>query len=179
MEPSDPIWPEDPEEELPPIPSILDSEYEEGPFTTCVACRCALREGERLYQVQKTWKRGEVIFEIALCADCFLKTQREFSEESMERMQKFLIENYQPSDSMAFCHFCRTGVDEMTGEYEIAGLCLGAFLTRPLVLMCSACSSRIQDNLSRKTRDAWGEFMRDNVPGVPFEMEPDNIPMTF
>ena len=38
MEPPDPIWPDDPEEELPPVPSILDSEFEEGPFTTCVAC---------------------------------------------------------------------------------------------------------------------------------------------
>jgi hypothetical protein len=179
MEEADPIWPEDPEEELPPIPSVLDSEFEEGPFTKCIACDRPLREDETLYQIQKTWKRGQVVFEIALCANCFLRVQKDFSAESMERMHKYLVENYRPSESLSFCHFCRTAVVEENSEYEIAGLCTGIFLARPLVVMCSACSSKVQEQLSRKTRDAWGEFMHDNVPGVPMEMEPDNIPMTF
>jgi hypothetical protein len=165
-------------EGMPRVPPVLHSVFNEGPFRKCDACGVDLAEGADAYQLQKTWKQDEVVFEIALCVPCLMKTMRDFSEESMERIRRFHLERFRPTPDLDRCHFCRKAVGP-ENEYEVGAICSGEFLARPPVVMCGDCSSKLQENLSNKTRDAWGEFLDQNVPGVPLELEPDRLPLAF
>lgn len=42
---------------------------------------------------------------------------------------------------------------------------------RPSLVMCDGCNERLQDCLSRKTRDVQDDFVRDNFPGVPADLD--------
>jgi hypothetical protein len=166
--------------ELPPVPEELHSAYEEGPFRKCVACDADLTGPEAIYQIQKTWKNDDVIFELAVCAECANKAAQDFSQESFERIQEFLLTRYQPSFDFGECHFCRQRLDgDEPAEYEMGGYCRGGRLLRPVVVICTKCSEKSQENLSEQTRKAWGDFVDRNVPGVPFSLEPDSIPVIF
>ncbi len=55
----------------------------------------------------------------------------------------------------------------------------GTFLLRPIVVICTPCSEQSQENLSEQTRKAWGDFVDQNLPGVPHSLEPDSIPVMF
>jgi hypothetical protein len=170
---------EAPEENREPIPDILHSAYLEGPFTRCSACGTELPDGRFPYQIQKTWRGREVVFEMALCVRCAEGCMSQFSRESLERMQRFFQERFRgPVEGIDACHFCGTPIGE-DSEYEIGASCLGAQLLGPPVVACAECNARAQENLSRKTRDAWGDFIRDNFPGVPEELSPERLPVTF
>jgi uncharacterized protein with PIN domain len=130
------------------------------------------------YQVQKVWRGGEVVFEMAVCARCAANLMREFSQESMAAMQAFHQQHYRPEDTVALCHFCRKAVTAQT-EHEVGAACAGARLLRPAVVICGECNGRMQERLSRKTREAWGDFVEQNFPGVPTAMEPETTPLMF
>ncbi len=168
------------EPELPPIPKLLHSAFCEGPFKACVSCGADLTGPQALYQLQKTWKNGEVVFELAVCAQCASQAAKDFSRESFERIQEFLEERYRPAFDLDHCHFCRRRLDgEEPAEYEAGAFCRGAFLLRPVVVICTKCSEQSQENLSEQTRKAWGDFVDRNLPGVPYSLEPDSIPAIF
>lgn len=179
--PDEPAVPYEPRvPELPPVPALLHSAFEDGPFKACVACGADLTTPEAIYQVQKTWKSGEVTFELAICAECAGQAAKDFSEESFARIQQFLAERYHPSLDLGHCHICRRRVDgEEPTEYEVGGYCRGASLLRPVVVICGKCSEQAQENLSEQTRKAWGDFVDRNLPGVPSSLEPDSIPVLF
>jgi hypothetical protein len=161
-----------------PVPQIMHSVFEEGPFKACVSCGADLSAPDRMYQIQKAWKNDEVVFELAVCLQCAAETMKEFSQESMERMQRFFGERFRPTEGIDSCHFCgKERSPEL--EHEIGAACRGTDLLRPLVVVCGECSSASHENLSRKTRDAWGEFVERNVPGVPESLSPDFVPVTF
>jgi hypothetical protein len=166
--------------ELPAVPRLLHSACDEGPFKACVACGTDLTGPEATYQIQKTWKAGEVVFELAVCARCASLAAQDFSQESFESIQRFLTDRYRPSLELNHCHFCTRplGGDE-PGEYEVGAYCRGTFLLRPIVVICTPCSEQSQENLSEQTRKAWGDFVDQNLPGVPFSLEPDSIPVMF
>ncbi len=48
-----------------------------------------------------------------------------------------------------------------------------------MVAVCGECTAASQENLSKKTRDAWGDFVDRNLPGVPESLSPDMVPITF
>jgi len=178
MAETNPFQPDDPAEELPPVPEVLHSVFAEGPFEKCDVCGGALTDPGSFYHLQKTWKAGEVVFEIAVCATCMLKTMEEFSEESRENMMRFQQERYRPGEDLETCHFCGRSLGPGE-EYELGAVCLGSRLARPPAAMCGDCSAKMQEDLSKKTKDSWGRFVEDNVPGVPLEREPDRLPMAF
>ncbi len=159
-----------------PVPEILHSAFEEGPFIRCVSCDGDLTD--RMYQIQKAWRNGEVVFELAVCLECAADTMREFSAESMRRMQAFFTDRFNPSDDLESCHFCgKARSADM--EYELGAACRGDQLLRPIVLVCGECSAASQENLSQKTRDAWGDFVDKNLPGIPESLAPEPVPLTF
>ena len=162
----------------PPIPKALFSAFHDGRFVTCDACNCDLATETDVYQVQKTWKNGEVVFEIALCLSCLMEAMSCLSKESMESLRLFHLEHYRPVEDLESCHFCRKefGPD---GEYEVSGVCAGLFLARPPAAMCGECAATVQERLSRPTREGWSDFIDKNVPGVPESMVPDGIPVGF
>jgi hypothetical protein len=161
-----------------PIPEVLHSAYLDGPFRECVSCGEDLDATAMPYQVNKTWKGGEVVFELAVCFKCAAETMAEFSQESMERMQAFFQERYRPTTEPMSCNFCGQR-QTSESEYGIGAACRQGLLLRPMVLVCGECNAASQEGLSRKTRDAWGDFVDRNLPGVPRELEPEPIPFTL
>ena len=79
-----------------PIPELLHSVFEKGPFKTCCVCSKVLTDG-RLYEIQKVFKGREAIFEMAICHGCGEEVAQEFSDESKENMKKFLVDNFRVS----------------------------------------------------------------------------------
>jgi len=168
----------EPHDDLPPIPEVLHSAFNEGPFTNCDACGADLLVESSVYPIQKNWRQGEVVFEIALCGACLLESMTCLSRESMERLRRFQEEQFQGWDGLDACHFCRKPLGPMD-EYEIGAVATRSFLLRPPAVMCGDCAGEMQELLSEKTRDGWGEFMERVVPGVPGEMVPDRLPLGF
>ncbi|MHC4473583.1 MAG: hypothetical protein ACYTDY_20085 [Planctomycetota bacterium] len=166
------------EPEPEPIPEVLHSAYEEGPFSACISCGADLTEPSCMYQIQKAWRHGEVVFELAVCVGCAAETMKEFSQESLEKMQRFFQDRYRPAEEEGSCDFCgkSRGPDS---EFEIGAACRGTFLLRPMVTVCGECTAASQEDLSQKTRDAWGRFVERNLPGVPESLSPDVVPITF
>jgi hypothetical protein len=162
----------------PPIPKVLHSAYHEGPFEACDACGKNLQTEVEAYQLQKSFRGPEVVFEIALCLTCMMEAMSCISRESMQAMRLFQAERYRPSESLDACHFCRKELGP-EDDHEIAAVCADRFLARPPVVLCGTCSEEMQEKLSRKTRDGWGDFISENVPGVPESMEPDKVPISF
>jgi hypothetical protein len=161
-----------------PVPESMHSVYLEGPFTQCVSCGADLMEEANPYQIQKVWRTGEVVFELALCLGCAEQTMREFSRESIERMQAFFRERYRPVEGNDHCHFCGAA-REPESEFAMLASCHAGLLLRPMTVICGKCNADSQEGLSRKTRDAMEDFIGKNLPGVPFELEPDKVPFGF
>jgi hypothetical protein len=161
-----------------PVPPLLHSAFSEAPFRSCSVCGEDLLASSVPYQVQKVWRHGQVVFEMAVCARCGARLLREFSQESMARMQDFVTQRYRPNLPIAVCHFCGA-IIPADGEYEIGAACSGSLLLKPVIVVCAACNSGLQEKLSRKTREAWGDFVERNFPGVPSEMEPQNTPLVL
>ncbi|MCU0724356.1 MAG: hypothetical protein MUE73_00985 [Planctomycetes bacterium] len=166
------------EPELEPIPPLLHSVFLDGPFRSCSVCGEDLMLGAVPYQIQKVWRNREVVFEMAVCARCCVDLLRQFSRESLEKMKGFVEKHYRPVAGVSVCHFCAKILDEGS-EREIEAVCSMARLLRPVVVVCADCNAKVQEDLSRKTREAWGDFMDRNFPGVPRQMEPENTPLLF
>jgi hypothetical protein len=148
-----------------PIPELLHSVFEKGPFKTCCVCSKVLTDG-RLYEIQKVFKGREAIFEMAICHGCGEEVAQEFSNESKENMKKFLVDNFRPAPEPAQCHFCGFPRN-LVPNFTIVGMCQKFSLLVPSIIMCEKCTERLQGKLSRKTREAQGDFIKDNFPGVP------------
>jgi len=152
-----------------PIPKELHSVYEAGPFRVCLTCGEALTDG-RIYEIQKVFRGKQAIFEMAVCHSCGEKVSREFSEESLDRVKSFLIESFTPSAEAVHCHFCGfpRGLFE---NYTLVGACRKQSLILPTVVMCDACGEKLQGLLSQKTKDVQEDFVKDNFPGVPADVD--------
>jgi uncharacterized protein with PIN domain len=166
------------EPEREPIPHLLFSAFLDGPFRSCSICGEDLMQGTVPYQIQKVWRNREVVFEMAICSRCSMDLLRSFSEESMRKMQEYFHEHYRADERTSVCHFCAKDLGD-GGECEIGAACSMSYLLRPVVVVCADCNAKVQENLSRKTREAWGDFRDRNFPGVPMAMEPRNTPLLF
>ncbi len=151
------------------IPSELHSAYERGPFRKCSVCSVDLSSAG-LYELQKVYRGKEVVFEMAVCQKCAEATAREFSEESMDALKGFLLSNFKPARETVHCHFC--GFPRaLTSGYTIVGACKASCLLVPPIVLCDRCSEKLQAGLSRKTREAQQDFVENNFPGVPADMD--------
>ena len=146
------------------IPPEMRSEYEEGPFQTCLVCRGTLDDG-RTYQILKVRRGRECVLEMALCFRCANEVQKEFSEESREAIRRFRMRAFQCSAENT-CEFCPRPLEELTA-FTVTGLCRGASLIHELVFVCDTCEEALNELLSQKTRDVEGDFIRQNFPTVP------------
>jgi hypothetical protein len=147
------------------------------------------------YVIEKARTQGEFVFEYALCADCVMRLLHEYSEESLERMRRFVqnepgLEDAvvidqllwslgQPTEdglgapaspdaeAVDHCHRCgRRGAD-YDEEHTVMGLLVGTRLAMNVSTICSPCAQGMEEILSRKTRDVHEDFVRRTFPGVP------------
>ena len=151
------------------IPEELHSFYEEGLFKKCTICDKDL-EHLGLYEVQKIYRDKEVVFETAICQACGEDLSKEMSLESIEAMKGFMLCNFKPTEEPDHCHFC--GIPRaIFDNYTVIGACREISLLLPLIIMCEKCSEHLQEQLSQKTREVQGDFIRDHFPGVPAALD--------
>lgn len=155
------------------------------PFRDCISCGLQLADPEVPYLVSKSFRRGECIFEYAICDDCRSNMAQEFSQESREQLADFFENTVQVQERSSFltygpipepwiarCAACDTPRDEME-SYSIGGVLLGSeMLYDPYPLcLCGKCEEEIQDRLSQKTRGIWDDFVDTHFDGPPSDAE--------
>jgi hypothetical protein len=155
---------------LPHIPEVLNSTYEEGPFSRCTVCDSFLESTACIYYLEKVMRAGECVFEMAVCATCAVEMHREYSRESREALQRHYadLRLIPDIDTCDFCHKS-SGPDQ---DRILTAACASNRLVMPVVINCQTCGERTQDLLSQKTRESFREFMENHIPGVPAEWEP-------
>jgi hypothetical protein len=159
---------EDREDEPRPVPRELWSVYEEGPFRKCVVCSAPL--GDRLHQIEKAFRGTEVIFEMAVCRACAEKFGQEMSEESRAVLREFGRRMAAARVPEGHCRSCSKPPEEIP-DHSLAAVCDGEWLIGPMLVICSPCGERLLERLSSKTKGRRQDFLRDNFPGVPADLD--------
>jgi len=160
-------WPEwDEGEWEAEVPRILHSEYSGEPFRTCLVCSTELRDAD-LHIVEKVIRHGEAVMEMALCIHCANSMAKDCSQESLDmlrKVQESWVENADPEgETCAGCGRPRDHGD----AFVIAGYFMPDYELVRRMAICEPCHEGVQEKLSRKTREAFGEFIENHFPGVP------------
>lgn len=149
------------------IPRELHSEYEERPFQSCTRCGEMLEEIADGCQIFKLYRRGEAIYEYALCHPCHAGVVKEFSAESKQRLAEFHDQRVTLNLGRWKCAVCgNTRGEDGEEEFSLTAACKGRRLIHEL-MVCGGCRREMQSLLSRHTREVWDHFVNDNFPGVP------------
>lgn len=190
---------------LVPIPEAFYSSETGAPFQTCIDCGQSLLGGETQYLIEKAVRRfrpfesRDVVFEYALCLDCYEQVHAALSEESCARIEAFFAEHVDvgerarmllhhlegdvETDTWPWLDHCVvTGkpVDELD-EYQLVCHCMGAsaVLTHVPCLISGAAIDHLAALLSSETLDELGRF-RDRITDLPPELAPlDHSPLLF
>lgn len=158
-----------------------------GPFHRCTKCACELGATGHPWIVNKEWHRGECVMEYALCHHCRREMQASISGESMRFVQRFFEEHIDPvrfvghlgaegdpKPLIAGCFACGQPRESVEG-FGISAIFEGPGVLEigPLpVLMCSACSAKVEAGISKPTRESWQRFVENHFPGPPGLDEP-------
>lgn len=149
--------------------------FESGaPFKACSLCRSSLIDSGTSYHIEKAYKKTEVLYECAICADCRDKLIKELSVKSLNLITNYLGEHVDPAERydqlmkdhfdtpeawISHCMVKDTPVSDME-EYQICGeffdthLCYSIF---PYALGEQAIEELTQ-LLSDETRGALDDF---------------------
>ncbi len=147
------------------IPPELHSEYEGRPFRSCTRCGESLADVPEGYQLYKLFRRGEAIYEYALCHPCHAGLLADFSEESRRRLAEFHAQRVTLHLGPRRCAVCGNGREE-DEEYSLTAACERAGL-RHALMICGPCRREMQALLSRSTREVWDRFVSENLAGAP------------
>ena len=149
------------------IPRELHSEYEERPFQSCTRCGEMLEEIADGYQLFKLYRRGEAIYEYALCHPCHGGVVQQFSVESKLRLAEFHHQRVSLNLGRCRCAVCGNARGEDgEEEFSLTAACRGRRLIHEL-MVCGRCRREMQSLLSSHTREVWDRFVSENFPGVP------------
>ena len=152
------------------IPQILYSVYTQEPFSDCVDCGMKILESAVPYAVEKAVRQGEVVFEYAICAPCMALLMKQFSDESMQNITAYLQEeelDLGTDGDLTCCNRCGGSGTSFEEEHTVTGMLAGSSLLMGPSIICGTCLAGMDEVLSQKTRDAHGEFINSNFPGVP------------
>lgn len=72
------------------IPPVFQSELRGARFEHCVRCDRNLFESMRVYQIEKAFRDGQLIYEYAMCSDCLEWFDQSLSEVSRDRLGQFM-----------------------------------------------------------------------------------------
>ncbi len=163
--------------EPPPIPDELHSAYTDEPFASCTRCGEGLIDYPGGFQISKAWKRGECVFEYALCDHCRATLMEEFSKESKERLARFQDDHVHFDAGLNVCSVCeKERTKENMDEFVLTGVCDGDRLLHG-IMVCGKCGEETQKLISKHTRDTWRRFREENFPGPPGDevFEPSDL----
>lgn len=157
-----------------PLPEIFWS-FETGkPIEKCRLCETDLMKPGTNYLIEKAFKKGETIFEHALCLDCYTESHNAMSSESRERIAEYFaahtdmnarheqfMEKYGTRHDPWISHCLVKGypVDEVD-EYQLYGFCIDKdliFSGAPYIL-CGDVIEEIIELLSPETRGVMADL---------------------
>jgi len=147
------------------LPRELHSEYEERPFQSCTRCGESLADVPEGYQLFKLFRRGETIYEYALCHPCHAGLLADFSAESRQRLAEFHAQRVTLNLGLRRCAVCGNDRTE-DEEFSLTAACAGAGL-RHALMVCGPCRREMQSLLSKPTREVWDRFVSENLAGAP------------
>jgi hypothetical protein len=163
-------WPGD-DAERTPVPPELFSAKDEGPFKTCSDCGASLEAPDALHLIGKSWRDGEVIFEFALCMGCGLTLFSQYSEESRRNLEEYFRPLSGSGGGATACVRCGRSGPELEREKNLEGLAMGGMLLDQPILICGPCAEGADAVLSKKTREAFDDFVRRVCPSFPSDAE--------
>lgn len=169
-----------------PIPSQFHSFDTGEPFQQCKVCERDLQTYDKPYIIEKAIRRypefdtEDVIFEYAICMDCAEEQRQQMSAESMERLGKYMEENFKPGEHlqgseavpmdylMDRCAVTGERRKDME-EYQVAALCQGASLVpgAPPYILGGTAMDTIMELMSPETRDEWNRFRDEHLGPSP------------
>ena len=179
-----------------PIPEIFLNTDTGTPMNKCIQCEYDLMKGDRYYVIEKVFKKypsvekTEVLFEYAICSDCYEKMKDALSAESMMNLSEYMFNNTDfgamrkrmlqypnnPEQWLSHCMIKGTAKAEMT-EYQMGACFLGDKMTTnfmPPFIIGERAIEEMNGILSKETRDQMDDFMNDNF-GIPPELRKDLI----
>ncbi|MCB0807198.1 MAG: hypothetical protein KDC05_15480 [Bacteroidales bacterium] len=162
------------------IPSMFYSDLTNEPFKTCIHCNKDLLRPGTLYMIEKAFVQTQphrtrsTILEYAMCYDCWQKTQKTLSKESLQRINAYFAEHVDlgkryetfqhETDFNAWVQHCLvTGedVDEMQ-EFQVACQCDGEYMALHHFpyLLSGSVADELMELLSAQTLDELDDFKR-------------------
>lgn len=155
-----------------PIPRELFSEHDEAPFQRCSDCGSSLQSPESLHLIGKSWRDCEVVFEFALCMTCGLSLFSQYSEESKKNLAAWFVPlTGVDARGLLACFRCGGSGADLAEEKSIEAVALGDRLVDEPVLVCGPCTDGAENVLSKKTREAFDEFVRRVCPTLPADVD--------
>ncbi len=155
-----------------PVPPDLYSAHDEGPFRRCSDCGADLSSADAIHLIGRVFRDGEVIFEYALCLPCVIKLYQQYSEESKANLAAYFAQEAPPPpDCTRWCHRCGCHGEGLADEQAIEGLAMGGILLGHPIVICAECSAGAERVLSKKTREAFDDFVRRVAPMLPADVD--------
>ena len=179
-----------------PIPELFFNTDTKAPMTHCIDCHHDLGLGDRYYMVEKIFKRypelntTEVLFEYAVCSECYEKMKDKLSEQSMAKLSEYMMIHMDfqamqqrisdnpedPEEWMTHCMIKGTATDQLN-EYQIGACFKGDRLVTnfmPPFMIGGEAMEEMSALLSKETKDEMDGFLGDHF-GVPPELRKDLI----
>lgn len=179
-----------------PIPEIFRNSDTKGYLTHCIQCDYELLKGDRYYVIEKVFKRypnlnsTQVLFEYAICSECYENMKESLSAESMQNLTNYMMTKMDvsamqqriqehpddPQKWMSHCMIHGTPEAEMN-EYQIAACFRGDKMVTdfmPPYMIGDLAIEELNALLSKQTKEDMDRFMGD-VFGIPPELRKDFI----
>jgi hypothetical protein len=172
---------------LVPIPVPFFQESEKVPFTNCTLCDREF-DDETMYVIEKAfqtylpYKSRDLVFEYAICMECYEGLSDSFSEESSRAMQQYIDARvdfskrakelfdtpFEIDHWLSSCAISGKPVDELDG-YQFVGVFVGdqMIASHTPCLISAEVVGEIGDLLSKKTLDILGGFAQEVMPQPP------------
>lgn len=179
-----------------PIPDVFLASDTKKPLDTCIDCEYDLMKGDRYYVIEKVFKRYpamnsvEVLFEYAICQNCYDQMKEKMSAESMQNLSEYMMSNtdfaalherinQSPNDPEAWLDRCMikgSNVEELS-EYQMGAFFKGDRLVTnylPPFMVGDLAMEEMNQLLSKETKDEMDGFMDEHF-GVPPELRKDFV----
>ncbi len=188
---------EEPEEkEGLPIPDIFLNSDTKAPLSHCIQCDYDLMLGDRFYMIEKVFKRylqmdsTQVLFEYAVCSECYEKMRGALSKESMQNLSAYMMTNTdfqamqarmqehpeEPEKWLSHCMIKGMPKEELT-EFQMGACFKGDKLVTnfmPPFMIGNVAMEEMNELLSKETKDEMDGFMDENF-GIPPELRKDLV----
>ena len=173
---------------LRPIPPMFYRESENNPFDACLVCgkhfeRDTLYVVEKAFQTYQPYSSRDLVFEYAMCIDCYQEFSASMSDDSRAAMDEYMqgrvdfdereeaLMNDPDPDTSRWTSSCLVSgkpIQELDG-YQAVGLFMGNWMIvshLPCVIG-SDVIGEIVDKLSNKTIDMLSGFVDEHFPKPP------------